>query len=170
MVTFFENEILMKKLKNGGVNFNSRRGRSTKPKNNKKSIGFSLPILGSILRWKFLTFFNHFSFLDWFTKVVESKFLGGSNILARRSRKVVPEVTLSRLGCRQSEKAYKKHWEFPFRFCDVNISQEVSKKKTEARMAAPTKAQFEACRETLLRRAKNVGNNHTFSDLNDQKP
>ena len=34
MVTFFENEILMKKLKNGGVNFNSRRGRSTKPKNN----------------------------------------------------------------------------------------------------------------------------------------
>ena len=30
MVTFFENEILMKKLKNGGVNFNSRRGRSTK--------------------------------------------------------------------------------------------------------------------------------------------
>ena len=40
MVTFFENEILMKKLKNGGVNFNSRRGRSTKPKNNDKSIGF----------------------------------------------------------------------------------------------------------------------------------
>ena len=31
MVTFFANEILMKKLKNGGVNFNSRRGRSTKP-------------------------------------------------------------------------------------------------------------------------------------------
>ena len=30
MVTFFENEILMKKLKNGGVNF--RRGRSTKTK------------------------------------------------------------------------------------------------------------------------------------------
>ena len=109
MVTFFENEILMKKLKNGGVNFNSRRGRSTKPKNNEKSIGFSLPILGSILRWKFLSFFNHFSFLDRFTKVVESKFLGGSNILARRSRKVVLEVTLSRLGRRQSEKAYKKH-------------------------------------------------------------
>ena len=128
MVTFFENEILMKKLKNGGVNFNSRRGRSTKPKNHQKSIGFSLPILGSILRWKFLSFFNHFSFLDRFTKVVASKFLGGSNILTRRSRKVVPEVTLSRLGCRQSEKAYKKHWEFPFRFCDVNISQEVSKK------------------------------------------
>jgi len=36
MVTFFENEILMKKLKNGGVNFNSRRGRSTKPKKHKK--------------------------------------------------------------------------------------------------------------------------------------
>ena len=34
MVTFFEDEILMKKLKNGGGNFNSRRGRSTKPKNN----------------------------------------------------------------------------------------------------------------------------------------
>ena len=82
MVTFFENEILMKKLKNGGVNFNSRRGRSTKPKNNEKSIGFSLPILGSILRWKFLSFFNHFSFLDRFTKVVESKFLGGSNTFA----------------------------------------------------------------------------------------
>ena len=32
MVTLDENEILMKKLKNGGVNFNSRRGRSTKPK------------------------------------------------------------------------------------------------------------------------------------------
>ena len=44
MVTFFENEILMKKLKNGGVNFNSRRGRSTKPKKRKKSIVFSLPI------------------------------------------------------------------------------------------------------------------------------
>ena len=44
MVTFFENEILMKKLKNGGVNFNSRRGRSTKPKNNEKSMCFSLPI------------------------------------------------------------------------------------------------------------------------------
>ena len=170
MVTFFENEILMKKLKNGGVNFNSRRGRSTKPKNNEKSIGFSLPIWRSILRWKFLSFFNHFSFLDRFTKVVESKFLGGSNILARRSRKVVPEVTLSRLGCRHSEKAYKKHWEFPFRFCDVNISQEVSKKKTEARMAAPTKAQFEACRKPPLRRAKNVGENHNFPDLNDRIP
>ena len=129
MVTFFENEILMKKLKNGGVNFNSRRGRSTKPKNHQKSIGFSLPIWRSILRWKFLSFFDHSASLDRFTKVVASKFLGGSNILARRSRKVVPEVTLSRLGCRQSEKAYKKHWEFPFRFCDVNISQEVSKKK-----------------------------------------
>ena len=82
MVTLDENEILMKKLKNGGVNFNSRRGRSTKPKNNEKSIGFSLPILGSILRWKFLCFFNHFSFLDRFTKVVESKFLGGSNTFA----------------------------------------------------------------------------------------
>ena len=33
MVTFFENEILMKKLENGGGgNFNSRRGRSTKTK------------------------------------------------------------------------------------------------------------------------------------------
>ena len=170
MVTFFENEILMKKLKNGGVNFNSRRGRSTKPKNNQKSIGFSLPILGSILRWKFLSFFNHFSFLDRFTKVVESKFLGGSNIFAWRSRKVVPELTLSRLGCRHSEKAYKKHWEFPFRFCDVNISQEVSKKKTEAQMAAPTKAQFEACRKPPLRRAKNVSENHNFPDLNDQIP
>ena len=170
MVTFFENEILMKKLKNGGVNFNSRRGRSTKPKNNQKSIGFSLPIWRSILRWKFLSFFNHFSFLDRFTKVVESKFLGGSNILARRSRKVVPELTLSRLGCRHSEKAYKKHWEFPFRFCDVNISQEVSKKKTEARMAAPTKAPFEACWKPPLRRPKNVCKNLTFSDLNDQIP
>ena len=170
MVTLDENEILMKKLKNGGVNFNSRRGRSTKPKNNEKSNGFSLPILGSILRWKFLYFFNHFSFLDRFTKVVESKFLGGSNTFAWRSRKVVPELTLSRLGCRQSEKAYKKHWEFPFRFCDVNISQEVSKKKTEAQMAAPTKAQFEACRKPPWRRAKNVGKNLTFSDLNDQIP
>ena len=37
-------------------------------------------------------------------------------------------------------------------------------------MAAPTKAQFEACRKPPLRRAKNVGKNHTFSDLNDQKP
>ena len=82
MVTLDENEILMKKLKNRGVNFNSRRGRSTKPKNNQKSIGFSLPILGSILRWKFLYFFNHFSFLDRFTKVAESKFLGGSNTFA----------------------------------------------------------------------------------------
>ena len=82
MVTLDENEILMKKLKNGGVNFNSRRGRSTKPKNNEKSIGFSLPILGSILRWKFLSFFNHVLFLGRFTKVVESKFLGGSNIFA----------------------------------------------------------------------------------------
>ena len=36
MVTFFENEILMKKLKNGGVNFNSRRGRSTKTKKQSK--------------------------------------------------------------------------------------------------------------------------------------
>ena len=82
MVTLDENEILMKKLKNGGVNFNSRRGRSTKPKNHQKSIGFSLPILGSILRWKFISFFNHFSFLDRFAKVVESKFLGGSNTFA----------------------------------------------------------------------------------------
>ena len=162
--------VTLKKLKNRGVNFNSRRGRSTKPKNNEKSIGFSLPIWRSILRWKFLSFFNHFSFLGRFTKVVESKFLGGSNIFAWRSRKVVPELTLSRLGCRHSEKAYKKHWEFPFRFCDVNISREVSKKKTEARMAAPTKAQFEACREPPLRRAKNVGKNLTFSDLNDPFP
>ena len=37
-------------------------------------------------------------------------------------------------------------------------------------MAAPTKAQFEACRETPLRRAKNVSKNLTFSDLNDQIP
>ena len=44
MLTFSENEILMKKLKKGGVNFNSRRGRSTKRKNNEKSICFSLPI------------------------------------------------------------------------------------------------------------------------------
>ena len=43
MVTFFENEILMKKLKNGGGDFKSRRGLSTKPKNIKTSIGFSLP-------------------------------------------------------------------------------------------------------------------------------
>ena len=109
MVTFFENEILMNQLKNGGVNFNSRRGRSTKPKNHEKSIGFSLPIWRSILRWKFLSFFNYFSFLGRFTQVVESKFLGGSNIFAWRSRKVVPELTLSRLGCRQSEKAYQNH-------------------------------------------------------------
>ena len=40
MVTFFENEILMKKLKNGGVNFKSRRGRSTKPNNNKNQLVF----------------------------------------------------------------------------------------------------------------------------------
>ena len=62
MVTLDENEILMKKLKNGGVNFNSRRGRSTKPQNNEKSIGFSLPILGSILRWKFYRFLIIFRF------------------------------------------------------------------------------------------------------------
>ena len=36
--------VTLKKLKTGGVNFNSRRGRSTKLKNNQKSIGFSLPI------------------------------------------------------------------------------------------------------------------------------
>ena len=40
MVIFFENEILMKKLKNGGVNFNSRRGRSTKPKKQSKNNWF----------------------------------------------------------------------------------------------------------------------------------
>ena len=33
MVAFFENKISMKKLKKGGVNFNSRRGRMTKVKN-----------------------------------------------------------------------------------------------------------------------------------------
>ena len=37
-------------------------------------------------------------------------------------------------------------------------------------MAAPTKPQFEACRETPVRRAKNVRNNHNFPDLNDQFP
>ena len=37
-------------------------------------------------------------------------------------------------------------------------------------MAAPTKAQFEACRKPPLRRAKNVGENHNFPDLNDQIP
>ena len=37
-------------------------------------------------------------------------------------------------------------------------------------MAAPTKAQFEACRKPPLRRAKSVGKNLTFSDLNDQIP
>ena len=32
--------VTLKQLKNRGVNFNSRRGRSTKPKNNEKSIVF----------------------------------------------------------------------------------------------------------------------------------
>ena len=152
------------------ANIEFRWGRTTKVKNDEKSIGFSLPIWHAILRWKFLRFFDHFHFLHRFAKVVASKFLGGSNIFTWRSRKEVPELTLKRLGCRQSKKAYKKHWEFPFRFCDVNISQEVSKKKKEARMVAATKPQFEACRKPRLRRAKNVRKNHTFSNLNDQKP
>ena len=37
-------------------------------------------------------------------------------------------------------------------------------------MAAPTKAQFEACRKPLLRRTRNVGENYNFPDLNDQIP
>ena len=37
-------------------------------------------------------------------------------------------------------------------------------------MAAPTKAQFEACRKQPLRRAKNVGEKRNFPDLNDQIP
>ena len=36
MATFVTNGNLMKKLKNGGVNFNSRRGRSTKTKKQSK--------------------------------------------------------------------------------------------------------------------------------------
>ena len=40
--------------------------------------------------------------------------------------------------------------------------------KKEARMAAPTKPQFEACREQPGRHAKIIGKNLNFFDLNDQ--
>ena len=141
------------------MNLASRWGRIAKPTEDSKTIRVPLPNFHANLRWKLQCFFNDFEIQKQIPKVVESSFLHGSDTFEWRPSISLPESTFSCLGCRQLKKAYKKHWEFSFRICDVNISQEVSQKEHESQMAAHTKLQIEACRKTSVRRAKTYQNN-----------